>query len=81
MAQDFYAVLRKHNDPNDDYCLPLFPAYVIGSDIKQERQAIHIILSEPRFLMNAIHALKTGWVVQLNGNATFGFCRAASRSR
>ncbi len=25
VAQDFYAALRKHNDPNDDYRLPLFP--------------------------------------------------------
>ncbi len=24
VAQDFYAALRKHNDPNDDYCLPFF---------------------------------------------------------
>ncbi len=27
--------------------------------------------------MNAIRALKTGWTVQLNGDATFGFYRAA----
>ena len=27
--------------------------------------------------MNAISALETGWTVQLNGDATFGFCRAA----
>ncbi len=77
-AQDFYAALRKHNDPNDDYCLPLFFfTPVIGSDIKPERQAIHVNLSAPWFLMNAICALETGWVLQLNGDATFGFCRAA----
>ena len=44
---DFHAALAKHNDPNDDYCLPLFSAFVIGSDIKPERQAIHINLSAP----------------------------------
>ena len=75
-AQDFYAALRQHNDPNDDYCLPLFSAFIIGSDIKPERQDIHINLSSPWFLMNAIRALETGWTVQLNGDATFGFCRA-----
>ena len=74
---DFHAALAKHNDPNDDYCLPLFSAFVIGSDIKMERQAIHINLSAPWFLMNAIRALESGWTVQLNGNATFGFCRVA----
>jgi len=56
---------------------PLFSAFVIGSDIKPERQAIHINLSPAWFLMNAISALETGWVVQLNGDATFGFCRSA----
>jgi hypothetical protein len=29
------------------------------------------------FLLNAIRALETGWVVQLNEDATFGFCSAA----
>ncbi len=76
-AQDFYAALGKHNDLNDDYCLPLFSAVVIGSAIKPECQAIHINLSAPWFLLNAIRALETGWVVQLNGDATFGFCCSA----
>ena len=55
-THDFYAALRKHNDPADDYCLPLFSAFVLGSDIKQERQAIHINMSSPWFLFNAIRA-------------------------
>jgi hypothetical protein len=76
-TQDFHAALRKHNDPADEYCLPLFSAFVLGYDIVPERQAIHINLSAPWFLMNAIRALETGWIVQLNGDATFGFCRAA----
>ena len=32
--QDLYAALRKHNDPADEYCLPLFSFFVLGSDIK-----------------------------------------------
>ena len=35
--QDFYAAVRKHNDPHDEYCLPLFAAFVFGHDIKAER--------------------------------------------
>ena len=73
----FYAALRKHNDPADENCLPLFSAFVLGSDIKPERQAIHISLSPPYFLFNAIRALECGLGVQLNGDGTFGFCRAA----
>ncbi len=75
-TQDFNAALRKHNKPADEYCLPLFSVFVIDNDIKPERQDIHINMLAPWFLMNAIRALKAGWVVQLNGDATFAFCRA-----
>ena len=34
-------------------------------------------MSSPWFLFVAIRALETGWVMQLNGDGTFGFCRAA----
>ena len=46
-TQDIYAALRKHNDPADEYCLPLFSAFILGSDFKPERQAIHMNLSSP----------------------------------
>jgi hypothetical protein len=36
----------------------LFTAFVLGHDIKPERRAIHINLSVPWFLMNAIRALE-----------------------
>ena len=74
--QDFHAALKRHNDPDDEYCMPLFSAFVIGSDIKPERDAIHVNFSSAWFLANAIRALECGWVVQLNGDGTFGFCRA-----
>jgi hypothetical protein len=59
--------------------MPLFSAFVIGSDIKQEKDAVHINISSPWSLANAIRALECGWVVQLNGDGTFGFCRTMSR--
>ena len=62
-TNDFYAALRKHNDPADEYCLPLFSVFVLGRDIKQGRQAIHVNLSSPWFLANAIRALESGWVM------------------
>ncbi len=45
-------------------------------DIKPEYQVIHINFASVWFLLNAVRAIKTGWVVQLNGDATFGFCHA-----
>ena len=50
--------------------------FVIGWDIKPERQVIQINFANAWFLLNAVRAIETGWTVQLNGDATFGFCRA-----
>ena len=60
-TQDFYVALNKHTDPADEYCMPLFSAVVIGSDIKPERQAIHNNISSPWFLANDIRALECSW--------------------
>ena len=69
--------LLRHNDPSDDYCLPLHETFVLGFVIKPERQLIQLTISSAHFALNALRALETGWVIQLNGDATFG-CRADS---
>ncbi len=68
--------LLRHNDPSDDYFLPLHKTFVLSYDIKPERQLIQITYSSAHCALNALRALETGWVIQLNGDATFGFCRA-----
>ena len=73
---DFYDSLRRRNGPEDSYCIPLFTAFVIGYYIKPDRQLIQINFANIWFLLNAVRAIKTGWAVQLNGDATFGFCYA-----
>jgi hypothetical protein len=39
---EFYAALKRHDDPNDPYCMPLYEAFDFGTDIKPEYQVIHI---------------------------------------
>jgi hypothetical protein len=65
------AVLR-NNDQSDNYSLHLHETFVLGYDIKPERHLIQITFCA----LNALHALETGWVIEINGDATFGFCRA-----
>ena len=62
---EFYNELQRHNDPEDSYCLPLYTAFVIGYDIKpdSERQLIQINLANIWFLLDAVRAIETGWVV------------------
>ena len=51
-TQDFYSALRKHNDPDDAYCLQLFSTLAMGSDIKADPQLIHINFSTQWWLLN-----------------------------
>ena len=37
---------------------------------------IQINFASTWFLLNAVRAIETGWTNQLNGDATFGLCRA-----
>ncbi len=75
-AARFYAALQRHNDQHNPYCIPLYAAFVIGHDIKQEYQVIHVNCANIWFLLNAVRTIKPDWAVQLNGDATFGFYRA-----
>ncbi len=51
--------------------------FVISFDINPERHLIHINLSLPHFILNVLRAIETGLGVQLNSDATFGFCRVS----
>ncbi len=75
-TERFFALLKRHNNPNDPNCMPLYAAFVIRQDIEPEYQVIHINFASVWFLLNAVRTIQTGWVVQLNGDAAFGFCRA-----
>jgi hypothetical protein len=74
-AAIFYAAWESHNDPDNPYCMLLYAAFVIGFDIKTCRQVIHVNFANIWFVLNAVRAIE-GWVVQLNEDATFGFCSA-----
>jgi hypothetical protein len=56
--------------------LDLHATYVLGHDIKEMLAMIHFNLSSPHFVLNAVRSIETGRGTQLNGNATFRFCRA-----
>ena len=53
----------------------VFAAFVLGYDIKQERQVNTVNLANIWFLLNAVRATETAWVAQLNRDATFALCR------
>ena len=60
---EFYAALQRHKDLDDPYCMPLFAAFVLGSDIKAEyplhrdgidcaaQRACHFLVSAAQILI------------------------------
>ena len=73
----FRTLIDRNNDPDDDFHFNLFKPVVIGRDIKAENDILHLNVTSPWFLFNALRAIATGWVFQLNGDATFNFCKTA----
>ncbi len=68
--------LKRHNDPEDEYCLPMHQAFVLSQNIKDHQALIYFDFSSAHFALNALCCIETGWGNQMNGNATFGFCSA-----
>ncbi len=50
---------------------------VIGRNLDAKRDIVHINLTSPWFLLNLLRVIVSRWVFQLNGDATFSFCRVA----
>ena len=70
----FSTLLRKHNDPEDEYHLRLFEFVVLGSQITAEHDLVRITFGSVWMICNAFRAINAGWGFQLNGDVTGKFC-------
>ena len=73
----FRSLIDRHNDEADEFHFDLFKPFVIGRDLNAKRDIVHINITSLWFLANTLRAIGTGWVFQLNSDATFNFCRTA----
>jgi hypothetical protein len=69
------ALIQQHNEADGGFHLDLYAPVVIGHEFDAARDIIHINVSSPWWLLNAWRAINSGWVFQLNADATFNFCR------
>ena len=74
---DFSELMRKHNDPEDPYHFDLFEFVVLGGELRAQRDIVRITIASPWMLANALRAIISGWVFQLNGDVTGKLCRAS----
>jgi hypothetical protein len=55
----------------------MYSAFVIGRDLNAGRDIVHMNITSLWFLSNILRQITTGWIFQLNADATFGFFRIA----
>jgi hypothetical protein len=73
----FADLFARNNDGEDEFHFDLFTPVVIGRNLDAPRDIVHINLTSLWFLFNLLRVIASGWVFQLNGDATFSFCRVA----
>ena len=71
----FRRLADQHNDPLHEFHFDLYGPVVIGYDVKAHRNLLYLSISSIWFLLNIFRSYATGWATQLNGDATFNFCR------
>ena len=76
-AKWFRSLVERNNDPDDEFHLDLFSPVMIGRDIQAGNDILHLNITSPWFLLNVLRGIATGWIFQLNGDATFSFCKSA----
>jgi hypothetical protein len=68
-------LVRRHNDPEDDYHIGLHEYCVIGHQNEPAFDVLRMNLSSLWMLTHAFRAIKAGWVFQLNADVTGKLCR------
>ena len=71
----FAELLRRHNDEDDPYHFQLFEAFVIGRDINAKDDIVYLNFSSIWHLLNVLRNIAAGWLLQLNGDASYKKCR------
>ncbi len=70
-AKLFAKLLEHHNDEKLDFHFDLFEPFVIGRDLNAKDDIVYLNFSSIWHLLNFIRNLTAGWLLQLNGDATY----------
>ena len=76
-AMWFRTLVERNNDPDHEYHFNLFSPVIICRDVQAANDILHLNVTSPWFLLNVLRGITTGWVFQLNGDATFSFFKSA----
>jgi hypothetical protein len=71
----FANLLDQHNDEKSAFHFDLFEPFVIGRDLNAKDDIVYLNFSSIWHLLNFLRNLAAGWLLQLNGDATYKVCR------
>ena len=77
-AKWFRSLVKRNNDSDDEYHFDLFSPVIIGRNVQAANDILHLNITSPYFILNILRGIATGWIFQLNGDATFSFCKPES---
>ncbi len=60
---------------DDPYHFELFEAFVISRDINAKDDIVYLNLSSIGHILNVLRNIAAGWLLQLNGDASYKKCR------
>ena len=74
-AKWFESLIEEHNNPDSHFHFNLFEPFVISKSLKAKDDIVYLNFSSIWHLCNFLRNLGAGWLLQINGDATYKVCR------
>jgi hypothetical protein len=71
----FSSLVAEHNKLDSHFHFNLFELFVIGWDLNPKDDMVYITFSTIWHLLNFLRNIGAGWLLQVNGGATYNMCR------
>ncbi len=70
----FSSLVAEHNNLDSHFHFNLFEPFVIGRDLNPKDDIVYITFSTIWHLCNFLCNIGAGWLLQVNGDATYKVC-------
>ena len=74
-AKLFRNLIDLHNNEESDFHFNLYEPFVIGRDLNARDDIVYLNFSTIWHLCNFLRNIAAGWLLQINGDATYKVCR------
>ena len=68
------SLIDEHNDQDSQFHFDLFEPFVIGRELNADEDIVYLDFSTIWHLCNFLRNIEAGWLLQVNGDATYKVC-------